>query len=292
MKSSSPVVRVELTGGLANQLFQWASGELARRASEATLELDSRLVDRPDGRGEQITKLIKHAKIIVPSEAEIVFWRSVHEHLPRPMTGALKRIRRGSFALERVKAVDTYEQAVRELTRGVSVRMTGLLQDAEHLWRSRETIAPIVRNGLSSYPTPTTRYSAVHVRRGDYVSVEKYRRIFGVCSAAYYSNAIERLPRSLPVHIVSDEPDWADAVLVKGANARTHTISVHRGRDHYEDLALLARAEHLVLSNSTFSWWAAFLSSAQGVICPEPWFTDPSRDRGIARPDWIRVDRG
>ena len=292
MKSSPQVVRVELTGGLANQLFQWASGELARRTVNARLELDGRIVDRPDGRGEQVSRLVPSAHVVGPSEREAAFWRNVHRHLPGPARGALKRTRRATFRLERPKPVSTYEQAVSALSDGDSVRMVGLFQNAELLWGNKDLIQRDVAEGLRRHPTPVDRYSAVHVRRGDYVTVEKYRRMFGVCTPDYYRSAVRLLPQSLPVHVVSDDPDWAYSALTEGDTRVTHAITVHRGNDHFQDLALLAGAENLVLSNSTFSWWGAYVSSAGTVISPEPWFSDSRRDRGLVGRNWVRLDRG
>jgi len=49
--------------------------------------------------------------------------------------------------------------------------------------------------------------------------------------------------------------------------------------------------DHQVASNSTFSWWAAWLNanSHKMVIVPRKWFADPSADDSDIIPsDWIR----
>jgi hypothetical protein len=58
-------------------------------------------------------------------------------------------------------------------------------------------------------------------------------------------------------------------------------------------LALLARCDHLILANSSFSWWAAWFQAPRGgkVVAPKQWyypgtFAEAEQDLG---PDWILV---
>ena len=39
--------------------------------------------------------------------------------------------------------------------------------------------------------------------------------------------------------------------------------------DTLHDFAFLASANRLCISNSTFSWWAAWLSDAERIYCPD-----------------------
>jgi hypothetical protein len=64
-----------------------------------------------------------------------------------------------------------------------------------------------------------------------------------------------------------------------------------------DSFLMLATAQHVVMSNSTFVWWAAVIgdqlrSEPRTVVCPKPWM--PARataslpvDRlDLARPNW------
>lgn len=63
-----------------------------------------------------------------------------------------------------------------------------------------------------------------------------------------------------------------------------------------DDFATLSRAEGIVLSQSTFSWWAARLSEGATVAAPRPWRLghEPVADDGaLLRLDrWLSVDAG
>ena len=46
---------------------------------------------------------------------------------------------------------------------------------------------------------------------------------------------------------------------------------IRSSKNLFEDFAILSRSSRLVISNSTFSWWAAFLSNAD-TVAPKQWF--------------------
>jgi glycosyltransferase involved in cell wall biosynthesis len=112
----------------------------------------------------------------------------------------------------------------------------------------------------------------VHVRRGDYLNTPAYE-FHGVCKTEYFRRAIEimRNGQTDPTFFVfSDDPDWCckhfkDRDMVVASSARTPSA----------DLDLLASCKHHILSNSSFSWWGAYLAKTEGqsVIAPAPWYT-------------------
>jgi hypothetical protein len=65
------------------------------------------------------------------------------------------------------------------------------------------------------------------------------------------------------------------------------------------DLALLATAEQVVMSNSTFCWWGVVAGQTPGrervVIAPRPWLMGAGLDGkadedSLLRPEWLTVD--
>lgn len=90
-------------------------------------------------------------------------------------------------------------------------------------------------------------YSAMHIRRGDYVTPEFCDRYCEV-SRASYTRAIKQFGIPKPAVEVSEEmaqvPDnWPDASV-----------------SWLKDFLVLRDAAHLLRANSSFSWWAAVLS--------------------------------
>jgi hypothetical protein len=54
---------------------------------------------------------------------------------------------------------------------------------------------------------------------------------------------------------------------------------------------LFTQCKNIVMANSTFSWWGAYLSSADYVWVPDKWFgpAGPSDYETIYEDNWIRV---
>lgn len=132
----------------------------------------------------------------------------------------------------------------------------------------------------------------VHVRRGDYASDAETHAFHGLQSATYYERAVtsilERVTGRASVVVLSDDPEWAATNLDFGVQTvhaeRSGTLS------SMEALALMSRCSHHVISNSSFSWWGAWLAShgSQQVIYPTRWFAGQEVDRTHRFPsEWI-----
>ena len=131
---------------------------------------------------------------------------------------------------------------------------------------------------------------AVHVRRGDYL---KYRESFGVLSDEYFLDAISKMREIIEfkkVYIFTDSPGMLTKLL-DGIDQPTEVI-VPEDLSPSETLVLLSRFEGIALSNSTFSFWAAALSTHKNVLAPEPWFRssdDWLSSASLMNPDWESV---
>ena len=97
---------------------------------------------------------------------------------------------------------------------------------------------------------PPSIYSAMHIRRGDYLHTG-HRDHYCEISEASYARAIEQFQIPKPVIRVSEETsvmplDWPDPSLA-----------------WLPDFLILRNAAYLLRANSTFSWWAGTLGYGQ-----------------------------
>lgn len=120
----------------------------------------------------------------------------------------------------------------------------------------------------------------VHVRRGDFVSlglnldIDFYKRaIFEIFSMHKNLTSIT---------LVSDDRYFCEQNFADFSN-----LEIFEGKDSKEDFLFLAKAKYLLISKSTFSWWAARIGK-KNVFYPSPW--DPTKrtaDQDIVPLNWI-----
>lgn len=135
------------------------------------------------------------------------------------------------------------------------------LQDLSYVQAAEETIRPSFRLRNDAYvDSVATRLevwncAAVHVRRGDYA--EEWRG-HGMLPREWY---LDNWP-SGNVLIFSDDPEWCKANLPGRV--------VHLAEA--DDFHLMTQCRELLISNSSFAWWAAWISG-KPTTYPDPWFT-------------------
>ena len=106
---------------------------------------------------------------------------------------------------------------------------------------------------------------SIHVRRGDFCEIPHK---FPVCSLAYYKEAMRKIGLNRNFVIISNDMTWCKKVF-KGSN-----IYFFESNDQLADLFVHQYCEDHIISNSTFSWWGAFLNKKpnKNVIYPTNWF--------------------
>jgi hypothetical protein len=130
----------------------------------------------------------------------------------------------------------------------------------------------------------------VHIRRGDYLS--PINAAIGALGAQYFLNALEycaQLDKSIDgltneIWVFSDDPEQAKLELQSIFPENTRWINPPADADPAETLLLMGRGSWLILSNSSFSWWAAALSPVAQVIAPRKWF------RSMDDPEQLKPD--
>jgi hypothetical protein len=115
---------------------------------------------------------------------------------------------------------------------------------------------------IKQYKNPV----AIHVRRGDYVKNTNY----WVVTEEYIQNAINQfLDDDYTFIVFSDDIDWCKTVFPEG-------VVYMENNTQFEDLCMMSLCKHNIISNSTFSWWGAFLNKnkSKRVVAPKNWYSD------------------
>ena len=123
-------------------------------------------------------------------------------------------------------------------------------------------------------------FVGVHVRRGDFLT----NRSFGACTSDYYDQAIQRIAsvvKNPRIVVFTNDKAWVDKNFRMGLPYEIY-LNSSKNTD-IEELYLMTKFKSLVISNSTFSWWGAYLNEGPGqyIISPSTWFLKTELQKNV-----------
>lgn len=147
-----------------------------------------------------------------------------------------------------------------------------------------------LKNNIENNPE---KYCAIHIRRGDYIT-SGYTLFKNISSTSYYNNAINKvfnINKNIRFLVFSDDINWVKNNM-NIPNACY--IDWNKGKDSYVDMQLMSLCKYIIMANSTFSWWAAYLNPNnihKKIYTPNEWFNTMSvKDIDLLLDEWIKID--
>lgn len=278
-------------GGVGNQLFIWAHGFSLSHELDAQLMLDTSWFTGQRERFFELPALIPDVSLGA-TIASTMTSRTAYRKHALVANGYLPRWTSPRLILE-----TTAEEHDRWLLRPSNLASFGYFQSAAYFTEWEEQIRSIVKLG----DTPSQWYreasesldaldswTAVHFRRGDYMRPEN-QAVHGLLQRSYYVRALEELHEngiSEPIVVFTDDPALAEQELF-GLAENQFLIDPNLDGSAAETLILMSQARHMILANSSLSWWAAFIGErpSQRVVAPKDWCV-ARQARAIHRERW------
>jgi hypothetical protein len=275
-------VTVMLRGGLANQMFQYALGLAMTETASRQLYVDTTDLDGDAKRDYALgvcnpppQRVSSAGRFATGAARSTPLWHLFGRRWLAMVPGGPRIVREHGQAFDR-----------RVLSLPGSMILDGYWQSEEYFYQLRPLIertfdwssiatSSVAESLLESIETPQS--VAVHVRRGDYVREAATNAFHGVCEADYYSRAAKLVGEHVTdahYFIFSDDIDWAEQHLVLPGK---RTVVRHdRNPAPHVDMWLMSRCRHAIIANSSYSWWAAWLTERPGkcIVAPRLWFRD------------------
>ena len=281
------MIITKLMGGLGNQMFQYAAARSLANIHYVPFKLDLSFFSTQNAilppvtlRSYQIGEFRIQDHIASPEEVNRLTC-----YLGGRIRGRLFRLFQHVLPLSKRniyrQRFSGYDPAFMKL--GNNVYLDGYWQS----WKFFVETQDIIREEFT-LKSPMTIYRntlfneikskdsiGIHVRRGDYSNNPVANRYHGLYGKDYFLSAVSLIVDKIKnphFFIFSDEPEWAE-VNLKLDYPYTIVKREHRHHDA-EDLVLLSLCQNFVISNSSFGWWAAWLSDNPNkmVITPKRWF--------------------
>ena len=310
MKGNKTIV--VLTGGLGNQLFTLAAGLYFSNGEEVCT--DSHLLSPRKNNSQQAEVY----SLGLPSRVQVIELFQSKGTISKRVAGYLLRIGLKRKGLESIPgysiAVKIIGGLVLSLTakkfvfplvgKGVGYFNSSKVNPRNFLigyfqsyrWASNPfvyeelmKISPINRSlDLESLRmlSQNEKPLIVHIRLGDY----KFENHFGIPSRNYFNAAIDELWANniyQKIWVFSDEIEEAKSFINESFHSRIRWIH-EVNASTVETFEAMRYGHGYVIANSTFSWWAAFLSytGSPRVIAPWPWFAGMESPIELIPPTW------
>jgi hypothetical protein len=268
------MIRIELSGGLGNQLFGYFAGKSLSAVNKSNLVLDGTLIDQKRTKfclasfdiGQSIDfsrRDVFHKRILYQGQ------RSIHRRLPH-----------FSSIIRNISGIITdagYDKNLEFISTNSQTSLTycGYFQDPRYFLNlspneSKLRLANPSQWFLSKLEEIQTHETvAIHLRFGDFLeNVES----IGILGFSFFASALDALQIDSHVRIwvFSDDLQRARDILRKVESKRFSYIRSPDDGDPAESLMLISKARAIVTANSTFSVWSALLSSpGTQVAVPE-----------------------
>lgn len=282
------MIALRVKGGLGNQMFQYAVAFSLSEMGYGQILIDERHLDKDKKRFLGIDKFCLKKK---------------NNSLYRLLKTIYFYLFSNSFKLYKEENL-SFDRRIFNL-KSKNVILEGYFQSEKYFSKYKEelvecfrptNISPELSNLIVKIESPPNSI-ALHVRRGDYVSDEETRRVHGdICSEKYFRDALNKLTEltglkvsEFKVFIFTDDLEWVKDN--KFFSTVENTLFVPSTLSPAETIYLMSHAKHFVISNSSFSWWGAWLSKRKGkVISPKRWFNESEFETDDRVPEkWIRI---
>ena len=283
------MVIIRMKGGLGNQMFQYAL--------YCELEYLGRQVKMDDVTGFRNDRQRDPALSVFGTDYQRATQEEVTDITDAHMD-ICSRVRRkllGRHSLEYEERDGNFDPKVLEMTDSYLVgfwQTEKYFADPEVRQRLRRTFLQREQDILQgeavrdfAQQIGDTQSVSLHIRRGDYLEPGTVETFGGICTDAYYREAVRMIRERYPdavFYIFSNDSQWVwDHMLEHMQGVRCVSVdSALIGSDAAE-LLLMSRCRHHILANSSFSWWGAWLSGhepGQMTIAPDRWLNHKKMD--------------
>lgn len=279
------MIKVCIRGGFGNQLFEYACGYTLAKKNHVGLQLEVSEYDYCTWPNLGLDKLdIVYDGLITYKRGHSILSRGIFNKVRK-----VKAVGLGTKWIRQPQSATAFEERILEL--GDNIYLQGNFQSIRYfepqLAELRNMIVPKYKQvtEVQRYleETKNTQSVGIHVRRGDYVQIG--------CTMVpeYYQKAIRMMREKIwdaEFFVISDDIEYCRGVL--GGETNIHFVSVNTEYKDLDEFFILKSCKHQIISNSTFSWWAAVLNdyAQKLVIAPGGGVWDTE----FYLPGWILVD--
>lgn len=288
------MIIIKIQGGLGNQMFQFALGLGLLEKTNQEIKFDLSGLDPLKGVTERFFGLNKfNIEIPVASASEIkLFTQEKRHHL----LTKIKRI----FGLRVPRyIIDTHFFNPKIFDTTDDAYLDGYWQTEKYFPDNKEATQkvfaprlPLSKSAKMITGKINNESVSIHIRRGDYVTNKKVAAVLGICKLSYFQEALSIATKDFvnaTIFVFTDDIKWVKENL-KVSHSIIFVSGGDNGLEDFEEIILMSKCNRHITSNSSFSWWGAWLDQRDDkmIIAPKQWYKK-FENKDIAPDSWIRI---
>ncbi len=292
------MIIVKLSGGMGNQLFQYIFGLKWAQYHGVNLKVDLSSFDIK-APGTDSRPFVLDLFQLELEQATPQDYKSIKIPLPNQSNIWNKIIKRISARYITQKGMlDLYQDKIipdNSYLDGYWIGKYTVIEQWENLKPKLKIKANQLVDSEYVHQIQNSTSVCIHIRRGDYVTANKF-----LLPISYFEQGIIEMrrqrPESLHFFIFSDDILWCKTALSNFIKEQDVKITfadgnVPSGQHDINHFHLMTCCNHFIISNSTFSWWAAKLGSHPNkiVICPSQFEASNTQHPHLILDHWIPI---
>ena len=124
------------------------------------------------------------------------------------------------------------------------------------------------------------RIIGLQVRRTDYI------RLRLLLPLSYYTDAMAMFPGCVFV-ITTDDIEWCKNNLPSNCEYVIWYSEIYL--PDYIQMYIMSKLDGMIMANSTFGWWAAYIGNLKLVVAPTPWDRNSPINTDIYMDHWFKL---
>lgn len=277
-----------LQGGFGNQLFQYASAYALAKKTNQELLLDcsfyTHALNQKTPRAFQLDKLnLKEHKVVINHRnlSKIHTIATISQRLP-----ILRRLFRPTLIIEDTNNCRNFQKELWNDDITCDTVLFGFWQNTKYFSDYKDELKQQFTPSYTLNDEVEVLKKAildsnsvgVHIRRGDFVQLGWDK------DDSYYNAGMALMKNLYPdcaFYIITDDPPWAREKY----SSLAHVVDLQTDTKDIDEFFLLSQCRHMLISESTFGWWAAYLNNNESST-----IIVPSEAQGeLFERDWIRL---
>lgn len=291
------MIIINLKGGLGNQMFQYACGRSLAFKKGTNSKIDSSGYRTDNFRSFDLNNFNIEENLATTEEIR----KNKYPYGPLSKLNRFiqKKVCKQNHIGWEPKTIQKIEWAISEKK---DIYLDGYWQSYKYFEDNKEIVIKDFSLRLpleTSHPELIEKIKnlntvSLSVRRTDYLDPQNLKTL-GICSPQYYQKAIALIKEKVPnphFFVFSDDPGWVKENINFGSSPVNYEAD--EKLTNYQAVTLMAKCQHNIIANSSFSWWGAWLNQNPNkiVIAPDIWFTNGSiKIDDIIPPTWNKLPR-